>query len=249
MQISKMFGTPTRSNGKTGEPVYILDVNTSPLGVELEYTRDGLIYNREIQSRFRTLQSLVISELAKERQLFKNPPTLASLEAITPNWGFVSSGGKAVFSPYADLVSDINADKLPCLVDIQLKRLEISRSTIRTTWKLHYLGTRKPEIDFDFIPPVVTPSLQVTASEEITEVSDVGSANMGTPLTLADPAARAREKEASKVQIRAAFVAAREARASAEELARNFYDSYDLSDSESAFTEWLSDSDAESDSD
>ena len=240
-----MFGTPTRGSGKSGETVYFLDVNTTPLGVELEYTSDGLVYDKSTQPRFRTLQNQVISELAKERQLFKNPPSQASLEAITPNWGFVSSGGKAIFSPYSDLMSDIKTDKLPCVVDIQLKRLEISRSTIRPTWKLHYLGTRKPEIDFDFVAPAAVP---VTA-EEITEVSDVGSAKEGAPLTLADPAARAREKEEAKAQIRAAFVAAREARTSAEELARNFYESYDLSDSESAFTEWLSDSDDESDSD
>jgi hypothetical protein len=243
-----MFGPPTRSNGKGGEAVYFLDVNATPLGIELEYTSDGLVYDKSAQPRFRTLQNLVISELAKERQLFKNPPTQASLEAITPNWGFVSSGGKAVFSPYSDLISDIKSDKLPCLVDIQLKRLEISRSTIRATWKLHYLGTRRNEIDFDFVAPVA-PAVAPIVAEEITEVSDVDSTNMGTPLTLADPAARAREKEEAKAQIRAAFVAAREARTSAEELARNFYDSYDLSDSESAFTEWLSDSDLESDSD
>jgi hypothetical protein len=242
-----MFGTPTRVTGKSGEPAYMLDVNTSPLGVELEYTRDGLIFDRDAQSRFRTLQSLVISELAKEKQLFKNPPTHASLEAITPNWGFVSSGGKATFSPYADLSVSINADDLPCLVDIQLKRLEISRSTIRPLWKLHYLGKKKPEIDFDFPAPAAPAAAQT--NEEITEVSDVGAAGSDAPLTLTDPAAKEREKMAAKAQIRAAFIAAREARASAEELARNFYDSYDLSDSESAFTEWLSDSDAESDSD
>lgn len=248
-----MFGTPTRVTGKSGEPAYNLDVNTSPLGVELEYTRDGLIYNRDAQSRFRTLQSLIISELAKEKQLFKNPPTLASLETITPNWGFVSSGGKAIFSPYSELDVSINTGDIPCLVDIQLKRLEISRSTIRPLWKLHYLGKKKPEIDFDFPAPASVAVTQVLAerqaNEEITEVSDLGSAGSHAPLTLSDPATKEREKIAAKSKIRDAFVAAREARASAEELAKNFYDSYDLSDSESAFTEWLSESDAESDSD
>ena len=239
-----MFGTPSRANNKSGEVVYLLDVNTTPLGVELEYSRDGLVYNKDYQPRFRTLQSLILSELAKEKHLFRNPPSLTSLEAITPNWGFVISGGNATFSQYSDIVTEIKKEQLPCLVDIQLKRLEISRSTIRPTWKLHYLGPKNPEIEFDW----VAAQHLLVANDEITEVSDVPAVGSDTPrLTLSDPAARIREKMEAKSKIHAAFTEARNARLAAEQLAKNFYDSYDLSDSESAFTEWLSDSD-ESDS-
>ena len=69
-QNTKMFGSPSRITNKSGDTVYYLDVNTSSLGVEIEYTSDGLIYNKEVQPRFRSLQSLVISELANEKQLF-----------------------------------------------------------------------------------------------------------------------------------------------------------------------------------
>ena len=235
-----MFGTPTRKTNKDGQTVFHLDVNTTPLGVELEYNTSGLLYTKDAQSRFRTLQNLVLSELAKEKHLFKNPPTLASLTTICPNWGFVSSGASYIFSPYATLLSDIPASKLPCVVDIQLKSLEISRSTIAPQFKLHYLGTRPPEIDIDWVDPGLP-----TSGDEIVEVSDVPSNTGGPMLTLADPAKQAREKAEAKARVRAAFVAAQEARTTAESLAQTFYEAYDLSDSESAFTEWLSDSDDE----
>lgn len=237
-----MFGVPTRVSGKNG-PAFSLDVNATPLGVSLSYDTHGLVYDETVQSRFRTLQSLVLSELSKEHGLFKNPPSLTALAAISPNWGFVSSGTEYVFTPYADLISDIAHIKLPCLVDIQLKRLEISRSTIRPTFKLHYLGPAQTAIDFDWPAPSVS-------NDEIIEVSDVPtSGSSGPMITLADPAAAAREKAAAKSTIRAAFAAASTAREEAEKLAQDFYDKYDLSDSESAFSEWISDTEVESDSD
>ena len=234
-----MFGTPVRTSNASGETYFQVSVNVSPLGVEMEYREEGLTYNKEAQSRFRTLQNLVLSELAKERSLFKNPPTQAALEAITPNWGYVQQPyGILSFSPYAKIEKpSFPESKLPCLVDIQLKALEISRSTIRSVWKLHYLGQPPSEIDFDWAPPK-------PAEGELEEVSDVPAdgAENGV-LTLTDPALRAREKAEAKARIKAAFASAQEARTSAEKLASDFYDKYDLSDSESAFTEWLSDSD------
>jgi hypothetical protein len=238
-----MFGTPARSVSSTGETVFTVDVNTTPLGVELDYTVDGLIYDKDVQPRFRTLQNLVLSELCKEKRLFKNPPTLSSLEAICPNWGFVSSGGRMMFSPYAKfLPSDIGSEKIPCLVDIQLKAIEITRSTIRPLFKVHYLGKKEAAIDLDWSAPTSF------ANDDIQEVSDVPSAVSGI-ITLADPVARAREKMAAKAQVQEALTAAQEARAAAKKMAHEFYETYDLSDSESAFTEWLSESDSESESD
>jgi hypothetical protein len=241
-----MFGAPVRSNDASGTTIYKVDVNTTPIGVELEFTKTGLAYEPTAQPRFRTLQNLILSELAKEKDLFKNPPTLASLEAITPNWGFILSGTRYAFSPYAILQSThIADDKLPCLVDIQLKGLEISRSTIRPVFKLHYLGQAKAEIDFEW--PAPTASL----ADEVVEVSDVAAAADGSVMTLADPAQRRKERQTLKAEIRTAFTAAEEARAAAEAKAKAFYERYedDLSDAESAFTEWMSDEESESESD
>jgi hypothetical protein len=242
-----MFSAPSRIVGKGSETFFRVEVSVSPLGVELEYTNDGLVYNKDAQSRFRTLQNLVLSELAKQKELFKNPPTLASLEAITPNWGFVSSGGVFSFSPYAELQTDIDHDRLPCLADIQLKCIEISRSTIRPYFKLHYLGPKKNEIDFEWVPPVQQKPPAISP-DDIMEVSDVFNEKVGPSISLKNPVDLSREKAEAKAKINSAFQAAKEARAAAEAMAAEFYETYDLSDSESAFTEWLSDSDAESDS-
>jgi hypothetical protein len=240
-----MFGTPVRTSNASGETYFQVSVNVSPLGVEMEYREEGLTYNKEAQSRFRTLQSLVLSELAKERGLFKNPPTQAALEAITPNWGYVQQpNGILSFSPYAKIEKpSFPESKLPCLVDIQLKGLEISRSTIRSVWKLHYLGQPPSEIDFDWAPPK-------PAEGELEEVSDVPTAGLAEEgvFALADPALKAREKAEEKARINLAFASAKAARTAAEKLAAEFYDKYDLSDTESAFTEWLSESDSEDDS-
>ena len=228
-----MFGVPVKTTLPNGDVFYSIDINVSPLGVEIEYNRSGLVYSKEAQSRFRTLQSLVISELAKEKSLFKNPPTQASLEAITPNWGFIASGSNFVFSPYAILLNSIEEDKLPCIVDIQLKTIQLSRSTIKPMFKIHYLGVKKDEVDFEW-------------NDEIIEVSDVPSTADATVVTLADPVIARKEKEDAKAQVRAALIAAHEAQKNANALANAFYDKYDLSDSESAFTEWMSEDESDS---
>jgi hypothetical protein len=241
-----MFGAPVRTFDSSGTTVYKVDINTTPIGVELEYSKEGLTYSKDAGPRFRTLQSLVLSELSKEKDLFKNPPSLASLEAITPNWGFVLSGGKQIFSPYSVLdASHIPAEKLPCLVDVQLKALEISRSTIRPLFKLHYLGPAKAIIAFDW------PETCNSAVDEVVEVSDVPSAGDGAVITLSDPAQRQRARLSEKAEIRAAFAAVETARVAAEAKAKEFYEKYtdDLSDNESAFTEWMSDEESESESD
>ena len=244
-QTKQMFGAPVRSTDGSGTTVYKVDVNTTPIGAELEFSKTGLAYEPTAQPRFRTLQNLILSELAKEKDLFKNPPSLASLEAITPNWGFILSGTTHAFSPYSILQSaHIADDKLPCRVDIQLKSLEISRSTIRPVFKLHYLGAAKAEIDFEWPVPAAP-------VDEVVEVSDVPAAADGSVMTLADPAQRRKERQTLKAEIRTAFTAAEEARMAAEAKAKAFYERYedDLSDAESAFTEWMSDEESESESD
>lgn len=243
-----MFGIPVRSSDSSGTIVYKVEINTTPIGVELEYDKGGLIYNKEAQPRFRTLQSLVLSELAKEKDLFKNPPSLSSLEAITPNWGFVLSGTKQIFSPYAILqTSHLSDDKLPCLVDIQLKGLEISRSTIRPVFKLHYLGPAKAEIDFEWPQSTVGDDMVI----EVSDVSAFDAAHTSSIITLADPALRRKERSVLKAEIRSAFIAADKARDEAEAKAQAFYEKYndDLSDAESTFSEWMSTADSGSESD
>jgi hypothetical protein len=130
-------------------------------------------------------------------------------------------------------------------IDLQLASLEISRTTIRPTFNA-VARIDDGRIDRDWAPASAAAganSLTFVGSagpaDELEEVSDVPEAADGV-ITLADPAVKAREKAAAKAQVRAAFEAAETARAEAEAAAAAFLDVYDLSDSESAFSEWLS---------
>lgn len=105
-------------------------------------------------------------------------------------------------------------------------------------FELVYLGPKpNPCIDFDWGA--------VREAAEIEEVSDVPATEDAGVFTISDPAVAARKKAEAKMAVRAAFITAEEARTAAEEMAARFYAEHDLSDSESAFSEWMSDSEAD----
>lgn len=226
-----MFGAPVRD-----AQAYKIAVNVNPLGVRLRMNTDSKIMSDfSVQHKFAALQRQVLSELVKERSLFRNAPTLDSLEAITPNWGFIRiSDGEAKLSPYTTLDASAIVGKIPCMVDLQLVELKISRSTIAPCFKVLYVCPAPVEshtvIDFDF---------DAAEGAECIEVSDVPATD--GVVHLVDPAQREREKAIMKAQVRAAFTEAQVAREKAEDMAHAFLEKYDLSDAESAFTEWEED--------
>jgi hypothetical protein len=147
-------------------------------------------------------------------------------------------------SPFMTVVGAAGTAASAATVELHLKMLEISRSTIRPTFEARAVDDGR--IDFDWgggsgAPTIANSFVGRAGSDELEEVSDVCDAADGV-ITLADPAVKAREKAAAKARVREAFEAAETARAEAEAAAAAFLDAYDLSDSESAFTEWLSDS-------
>jgi hypothetical protein len=68
----------------------------------------------------------------------------------------------------------------------------------------------------------------------------------GGAMKIKDPAVLAREKAEAKERVRTAYRAAESARQAADAMASQFYSAYDVSDTESAFSEWA---DLESDDD
>ena len=79
-------------------------------------------------------------------------------------------------------------------------------------------------------------------------MSDLGvpsSPADATPFVLQDPAVAERKKAEAKERIRAAFRTAEQATRDAEQMASEFYDVYDLSDNESAFSEWMEEESSE----
>jgi len=231
-----MFSPPVRN----GAAEYTVGVQAAPIGLRLTaQSPTAIVPDLEVaQTAFRKYRREILSELVNNRSLFKTPPSSDSLDAITPNWGFVI-GEKTTLNPYMVVISNIPTEKFPAIVDFHLKSLSISRTTIKPTFELVYISpaSQAPVIDFSW-------DADGCSDLEVEEVSDVPLDETAAALTLKDPAAEARKKAAEKEKVKAALRAAEEARAAAEAAAAEFLDTYDLSDSESAFSEWLSDEEA-----
>lgn len=241
-----MFGAPERITTADGEAAFRIPVNVGSLGVTFEYDTSGVVPVYERQPMFRTLQNTVLSELVKQDKLFKVPPSLDSLNRITPDWGFISSGAGYKLSPYTILKAPaIDAAKLPCMVDMRLTGIEMSRTTVKPIFQLSYAGPKANTIDFEWAAPAKPAA---TEDPDIEEVNELPAEDSNDVFLLSDPATKARQRMEAKMQVRAAFVAAQEARHAAKEMADKFFETYDVSDSESAFTEWESDSDESTES-
>jgi hypothetical protein len=230
-----MFGTPVRD---TESSAFIVPL-TKPIkaNVLLELTIQGLVSTLSYQEQLQSLKTSVVQELTKCHQLFKNPPTVSSLLAITPNWGFIKGESGVQLSPYTRInVRGLDSITLPCMVDLVLESVSISPATLSPIFGVEFVKTLSDVIDFEWTP--------VAAKDELEEVSDVTNTEDGT-LTLTNPAETLRVKLAAKERVREAFRTAQVAHNSAVNLANSFMDEFDLSDSESAFSEWMSEDDDE----
>jgi len=235
-----MFSLPER---RPDQSYYVSLVSPLSAGVRLEQTSDGIVATLRHQSTLSTLQRTVLTELATTKSLFKNPPTIASLELITPRWGCIEVDGVVKVNPFTHIELTPLLDG-PSFVDLALVGIQISRSSIQPFFKTVILE-KVPEsvIDLEWGAPF---------EEDVEEVSDLGLASSpadATPFVLQDPAVTERKKEEAKERIRAAFRTAEQATRDAERMASEFYDAYDLSDNESAFSEWMEEESSEGEAD
>jgi hypothetical protein len=194
----KMFATPAQSQ-LNGESIYIVSLpHPECVGIRLSVNESGIVPTFAYQDQLQAFRKHILTELCKHKQLFRYPPALESLEAITPQWGFIVKDGAAAVSPYTQIDVTVGT-QIPCDVDLVLAALIVSRSTIRPRFETVYL---KPNvIDFDWC-----------AAEELEEVSDI-QLDSSDSLELRDPVSiRAKEKQ----DVRAAFQRASDARAQAE---------------------------------
>ena len=228
-----MFGTPVRDNASSA---FIVPLTTpARANILIEVNTNGLVPTLSYQNALQTLKAAVVEELTNCRALFKNLPTFQSLLAITPNWGFVDTGSGIQLSPYTKVkVQNVDPASVPCMVDFVLEAVSISPATLQPIFRTEFVKTLSDVIDFEWAP----------VKDELEEVSDVADTESGI-LTLTDPAAKKRAKLEAKQRVRDAFQAAAEASKSACAQADAFLEEYDLSDSESAFSEWMSESDDE----
>jgi hypothetical protein len=239
-----MFLAPKRANADTYEVQLSAPM---ALGIRLAVSQPDIITPvLEYQSVFQTLQRRILVELTKNRQLFKNAPSIESLEAITPNWGFITTGDTIQLSPYTLVSIEPTISAYPRIIDLELTALHISRSTIRPLFRGVALADNLIEFDWMATSSAAAAAVGIGRGAELEEVSDVAYHDVvAGVISLKDPDMLKREKLAAKERVRSAYRDADAAREAADGVAANFHLTYDLSDTESAFSEWASDSDSD----
>ena len=224
--MSSRFEIPIRRTKANGDVVFEIPIRNEclePLGIVLEVQNERVGmqgWKPSMEQIFLTFREKILKDLTNETSLFRNPPTLKILLSMTTNW-------------YSDLQKQkisFGSVSYPCSIDLCLASLHVSRSHIEPVWKTVFIR-RVHEIDFEWSAP----------ANDLEEVSDVPSAGALEPFVLTDPDVKERAKLAAKTHIRTLFTSAANARMEAETAAAAFFDTYDVSDSESTFSEWLDD--------
>jgi hypothetical protein len=236
------FGIPER---QPDQSYFVPFLKRNQVHVRVNITAEGIKPTLEHQATFQAYQGAVLTALAANKQLYKSPPTLESLQCMTPAWGFVkTSSGDVQLAKSMIIQNNIPASKWPCVADFVLNGLKISRSLIQPVFDLLFLESLEAGvIDFDW--GVEDAAGGVSELEEVSDVSFMDTASGGA-MKIKDPAVLAREKAEAKERVRTAYRAAESARQAADAMASQFYSAYDVSDTESAFSEWA---DLESDDD
>jgi len=237
-----MFAPPVRD---TKDPESWIVRLRQPVRVdEARFRADasGIEPSMDFVDIFSSLRTRILTELVHNTKLFAKPPTLESLELITPPWGCIRMpSGDVKFNSYT-LMSPHTIHG-PCFVELVLEALCISRSTIRPMFGVSVCA--EPVIDFDWGGGGSSGIGGSAVSNDLEEVSDLDAADSGDVFTLKDPATLAREKAEAKERVRTAYRAAEAAREAADVAAARFYQMYAVSDDESTFSEWTDSEDDE----
>lgn len=240
--LQDKFGTPQR---QPDQSFFVPFLTRNQLNIRVSVSAEGIKPTLEYQDKFQSYQAFVLNTLAANKQLYKTQPTLESLQSMSPAWGFVKTGNGEVQLAKSTIVhNNIPASRWPCVADFVLNGLKISRSLIQPVFDLLFIESIEENniIDFDW---GVEDAASASELEEVSDVSFMDTAS-GGDMKIKDPAVMAREKADAKERVRAAYRAAEAAREAADTLASQFYSAYDVSDTESAFSEWA---DLENDSD
>ena len=237
---TNMFGVPQSQPTATGARYYVPLRVPQALGLRLTLTSPGVLSaDLRDQPVFKSLQNQILSELVNHKQLFKTPPSLESLVALSPPFGPVLSGKETVYSPTATFRHDPRIVS-QSIVDLVLEGLFVSRSCISPVFSTRFIekvaaaAAAPAELDF-----------ADDGLEEVEDIPDTGERTQVVLLT--DPAVVAKEKAAKKQAVKEAFMLATAAKERAIERANAFLEEYDLSDNESGFSEFMDEEDEEED--
>jgi hypothetical protein len=233
-----VFETPERKQNASGESYFHVRITPEySISHDLEWSSDtGLKPSITIQKQIGQLRSVILTQLQTTKSLFRNPPTLESLEAITPTWGIVIQRDESLQWSTANVWSydATEMKKQNAIVRLVLCGIEISRSYIRPVWTLHVIQTLPDSsedgvIDFDF-GGEETKSVASVDMDDIGGIEEEGSG----VFELHNPDER---KHAMKEHIRGLLAKVAEARHAADDAIDRFYAEFDLSENESDFSD------------
>lgn len=224
-----MFGLPESRPTSSGARYFVSLRTPKAVGLRLTLTAPGVLEASMADAPvFKALQQSILSDLVHHKQLFKTTPSLESLQALSPPFGPVLSGGTVLYNP-TTIVLENSRLTPPCIVDLVLEGLHVSRSLIAPVFSTRFLESPAPA------------PLDLMADDGLEEVSDVPEATGGSNVVLlTDPVVAVRERAAKKQSVKEAFLLATAAKERAEERAHAFLEEYDLSDDESGFSEFMS---------
>ncbi len=233
------FQIPERRTNADGETVFECSLVSPGYEIphDLEWSKEsGLKPVLSIQKQITELRTTVLKEMVNNKDLFKNPPTMSSLQAITPNWGLlIRSNSTMEWSQINKWVYNATEmKKQSAIVRMVLVALEISRSKIIPVWNL-LVKQVLPEIadnmiDFDFEVPKDDDAKSVTSIHS----DDIGAVEEDGVFQLHNPSER---KRMMKTHVRELLRKVAEARHAADDAMDRFLEEFELSDNESDFSE------------
>lgn len=190
---------------------------------EAEYPTPDL----RIQPAINAFREKMVRDLARNKVMFRTPPTVASLTAIAPMWGILIRGDVGEWSRQ-DLWTK-PARTGSAMVVLEARGIVLSRQSILPMWGVQ---VRKvlPEahmIDLDFGSPGVEGDGASVHSEDLASEEGV--------VALKDPGQR---KQQMKAYVRGLLEKAAQAKLEADDAMDRFFSEYDLSEDESDFSEY-----------
>lgn len=235
------FRIPERRTSSTGETFFECKLSSPgyELPHDLEWSKDtGLKPVLSIQRQISDLRLEVLKYMVNNNNLFKNPPTLSSLQAITPNWGLLlRSNNTMEWSQINKWIYESDQlKKQNAIVRMVLMGLEISRSTIIPVWTLtikHVLPEKSENvIDFDFSTSLA--EINDTKSVASVNSDDIGILEEDEIFQLHSPSEKKRQM---KTHVRELLQKVAEARHAADDAMDRFLEEFELSDNESDFSD------------
>jgi hypothetical protein len=222
-----VFDTPERR----ADGSYILRFSRPiDFGTELRWEKDAEFPTPDLrlQSQLNAFREKTVKDLSLNKVMFRTPPTLASLTAITPMWGILIHGGKPEWSRQ-DIWTKPSVKDHAHIVSLVAQGVVISRQSILPMWGVQVRKVLPDAqiIDLDFDGADVGDEGASVHSEDLASEEGV--------VALRDPTER---KRVMKAHVRELLEKVAQAKMEADDAMDRFFSEFDLSEDESDFSDY-----------